>query len=104
MIQWTTPTHIHTVRGVDLSGYDVYVSYKQGRSELNVPAVSLAYDGSDTSITVELTQRQTGMFKAGTVKVQINWVTPDGKRDAVKLKSVEVDENLMTKEVRYVGL
>lgn len=103
MIQWTTPTHVHTVRGVDLSAYDVYVTYKQGRSELTIPAQSVTHDGTDTTVTVQLTQRQTGSFKAGTVKVQINWVTPDGNRDAVLVKSVEVDENLMAKEVGYVG-
>ena len=103
MIQWTTPTHRHIVRGVDLSAYDVYVSYKQGRNELSVPAHEVTYDGSDTTVTVDLSQRQTGSFKAGTVKVQINWVTPDQKRDAVLVKSVEVDENLMAKEVKYVG-
>lgn len=103
MIQWTTPTHRHTVRGIDLSGYDVYVSYKQSRNELTIPAETIAYDGTDTTVTVQLTQKQTGAFKAGTVKVQINWVTPDGNRDAVLVKSVEVDENLMAKEVSYVG-
>ena len=104
MIQWTTPTHEHTVSGIDLTSYDVYVSYKQNRNELSVPAKSMTYDGSKTYVTVDLTQRQTGAFKAGTVKVQINWVTPEGKRDAVLEKSVEVDENLMAKEVKYVGL
>lgn len=103
MIEWTTPTHRHVVRGIDLSAYDVYVSYKQGRTELSIAADSVEYDGTDTTVTVSLTQRQTGQFKAGTAKVQINWVTPDGKRDAVLVKSVEVDENLMQKEVRYVG-
>ncbi len=103
MIQWTTPTHTHTVSGIDLTGFDVWVSYKQGRNELSVLASDVTYDGSKTSVTVELTQRQTGAFKADTVKVQINWVTPDGKRDAVKVKSVECDENLMAKEVNYVG-
>lgn len=103
MIQWTTPTHVHTVRGVDLTGFDVYVSYKQGRNELTIPAGEVAHDGTDTTVTVRLTQKQTGSFKAGTVKVQINWVTPEGNRDAVLVKSVEVDENLMAKEVGYVG-
>lgn len=103
MIQWTTPTHRHTVRGIDLSGYDVYVSYKQNRNELSVKAAEVTFDGSDTTVTVNLSQKQTGSFKAGTVKVQINWVTPDQKRDAVLVKSVEVDENLMAKEVGYVG-
>ena len=103
MIQWTTPTHTHTVKGIDLTGYDVYVSYKQSRNELTIPAKSVSYDGKDTTVVVQLTQRQTGAFKAGSVKVQINWVTPEGNRDAVLVKSVEVDENLMAKEVSYVG-
>lgn len=105
MIEWTTPTHRHVVRGIDLSAYDVYVSYRQGRTELSIAADSVEYDAGegDTTVTVSLTQKQTGQFRAGTAKVQINWVTPDGKRDAVLVKSVEVDENLMQKEVRYVG-
>lgn len=103
MIQWTTPTHTHTVKGIDLTGYDVYVSYKQGRREIDVKADEVAFDGNDTTITVSLTQPQTGQFREGSVSVQVNWVTADQKRDAVKVKSVEVDENLMAREVSYVG-
>lgn len=103
MIQWTTPTHVHTVEDIDLTQYDVYVSYKQGRTEITVPSKDVTYDGKDTKVTVELTQKQTGSFKEGSVKVQVNWVTPDNKRDAVRVKSKDCYENLMPKEVKYGG-
>lgn len=32
MIRYTTPTHEHKVKGIDLSGCDVWVSYQQGQA------------------------------------------------------------------------
>lgn len=46
MIQWTTLTHMHIARGIDLSSYDVYVSYKQGSSWVAVNKVYRKANGS----------------------------------------------------------
>lgn len=101
MIRYTTPTHEHVVHGIDLSGYDVYVSYRQGSKTLNVKADAVSYDGTDSTVTVSLSQPQTGRFRAGKVRVQINWVTSDGKRNAVRPKDMDMDDNLMERVVAY---
>lgn len=101
MIQWTSPTDELRVRGVDLTGCDVWVSYQQRKVELDVKATTVAFDGSDTTVTVELAQAQTAMFKPGTVQVQVNWVTLEGRRDATLAKEDEVHVNLLEHEVAY---
>lgn len=103
MRQFTTPTHTIRLKGVDLTGDNVYVTYTQGRTELEVTEVGVALDGEDTVLTVELTQEQTGGFAyQRTVEVQVNWVTPDGKRDATRIKTIPVDRNNLDRQVEYV--
>lgn len=101
MIRFTTPTQVHTLKGVDLTGCDVYVSYQQGLRGMDIPAESVEYADEDSTITVSFTQKQAGWFREGKVKVQINWVYPNGKRDATDTKEIEVIGNLLSREVRY---
>lgn len=102
MIQFTTPTDVYKVKGVDLSNCKVWVSYQQGTRELDVEADTVSYDGSDTTVSVSLTQRQTAKFRAGRkVKVQVNWVYIDGKRDATVQAEVDVIGNLLERELSY---
>lgn len=101
MIQYTTPTNKHVVKGIDLTGCDVWVSYEQGKRELDMKAADVAFDGEDTTITVRFTQGQTASFKVGEAKVQVNWVYPDGTRDATGQKSVRIEPNLLNREVEY---
>lgn len=103
MIRYTTPTHTHIVDDVDLTGCDVYVSYKQGSREAHFPADEVVLEDGNSKITVDLSQKQTGGFKAGKVSVQINWIYPDGRRDAVASKTIEVLDNLLAKVVYYEG-
>lgn len=106
MIPWTTPTHELTVRGVDLTGYDVYVDYKQGSKSIHIEAADVqavtTETTTDTTVTVELTQEQTGAFSPErAVDVQVNWVTPDGKRDATTVKQIQNGRQLYEKELAY---
>lgn len=101
MIRFTTPTHEHKVKGIDLTGCDVYVSYEQGLVSVDVKATEVSYDGSDSTVTVELTQEQSGRFREGKALVQINWVYPDGKRDATVKKDMDVTGNLLSKVVEH---
>lgn len=101
MIRFTTPTHEHKVKGIDLTGCDVYVSYEQGLTSVDIKASDVSYDGEDTTVTVPLTQLQTAKFRVGKVTVQINWVYSDGKRNAVGTKEMEISRNLMQKVVEY---
>lgn len=104
MRRWTTPTHTIRVKGIDLTGADVWVTYVQGATALEVRNPSMTSDGEDTALTVELTQEQTAGFSPSTpVEVQVNWVTRDGKRDATAIKAIGVERNLMNREQGYVG-
>ncbi len=97
MIQYTTPTHEFVVEGIDLSGCEVWVSYAQKGISVDVQASSVTYDDPDTTVEVDLTQEQTGKFQSGQVQVQLNWLYPNGKRDAVEVKNLVVDRNLIAR-------
>ena len=105
MFQYTTPTDVLFLRGINLEGFDVWVSYQQKKRELDVkvPAASVTYDSETdtTTVTAKLTQEQTGLFGVGTVEVQVNWIGPDDSRDATFIGEEEVFKNLLEKVVRY---
>lgn len=103
MIRYTTPTDELIVKGVDLTGCEVWASYRQRSKKLDVKADSVTYDGTDTTILVPLTQEQTGAFCCGQVAIQVNWLTPEGARDATTIKSVEVGGNLLDRVMEYGG-
>lgn len=101
MIQYTTPTDELVVKGVDLTGYEVWASYRQRSRRLDVQAQSVTYDGEDTTIAIPLTQEQTGAFASGKVAVQVNWLTPEGARDATTIKEISVGSNLLDRVMEY---
>ena len=104
IIQWTNPDVEGIVRGADLRGCKVWVSFQQGKArefDVHPPAVTVAYDGTDTTVTATLTQAQTALLKTGTVQMQVNWVTPENRRDATLVKEEEVYVNLLEREVSY---
>ena len=103
MISWTSITHEHVIKGIDLTGCDVYASYKQGTTTVTAKADSVVYDGTDTKVTVTLKQRLTGLFSAGEILVQVNWIDSSGARNAVRMKPIEVDGNLLPRVIEYVG-
>lgn len=101
MIRYTTPTRTFIVGGYDLTDCHVVVTFKQKiGSSTNVNVVNVedpeaTYDGTDTTLTVPLTQLQTGGFKAGVyAQVQVNFME-DGVRKATKMASIVIDENLL---------
>ena len=102
MRRWTTPTHELVVEGVDLTGCDVYVDYKQGSRTRRVK-VEPSFDGTDTLLEVEWTQEQSAVFKPGDVEVQVNWIHPHGERDATEIVTLEATRNLLNEEVAFDG-
>lgn len=101
MIRYTTPTHEHVVNGVDLTGCHVVVSYEQRNDRIEVQAKSVRYENDQSVVTVSLTQRQTGRLRAGKAKAQINWIYPDGTRNATTCKEIDILENILAREVKY---
>ena len=99
MRRYTTPTVTLTVKGVDLTGMDVLVTFSQACRTLTVENPSMTLDGEDTVISVPLTQVQTGGFADGSVEVQVNWLDGYGHRDATTVGTIEVGRNLLAQVV-----
>ena len=104
MIQWTTPTLRLTVRGADLTGTSVHATIKQGgRDPIEGEVTSVTYDGEAdaTVVLADFTQEQTGRLRKGEATVQLNFVTPDGRRLAVAEKRIEVGDNHIKEVLSY---
>ena len=102
MRQFTTETDEIIVEGVDLTTADVYVTYGQGSRVVTIENPEVAYSGSDSTITVSLTQDETGLFGTGAVRRQVNWVTDEG-RWATDIVTIKVAQNLLKEAKEYVG-
>lgn len=109
MRRYTTPTETLVVEGIDLTGYDVRVTFRQGGRQLTVtdPTIEVLtgqgeqHDRTDTKLTFTLTQAQTGAFQHGVCEVQVNWISSDGARDATEIKQVPVPANLLAEVIEY---
>jgi len=108
MINYTTPTIVLTVEGVDLTGDDVYVSLEQGCHEMvktgNDLIITTDTHGqiTDTIITFTMSQEESASWNFGkSVSVQVNYITPDGVRDATEIKTVSVMRNLLDEVIQY---
>lgn len=109
MIRYTTPTDALKVKGLDLSEYDVYVTFTQkpkgSRSEtiLTVPATNIEFDGEDSDIQITLTQQQTAQFVEGPCSIQVNYIDVNGLRNATKKHTIMVHDNLLKEVLSYGG-
>lgn len=101
MIQFTTPTITIRVQGVDITTYDVDVSLRQTirkyesvhTVDIGGADVAMTLDGSDTLVTVSLSQEQTGGFVEGPVDVQVNYGSGN-LRMATNVVTVQMGRNL----------
>lgn len=96
----TTPTFRHTFKEQDLDlteANNVYVTYRQGSKALTKTGEDIEVEPKQ--VTVYLSQKETLMFKAGTVQAQVNWTGAGGKRAASKIKGIELEDNLLDKVV-----
>ena len=94
--RFTTPPITLKVVGVDITAATVYVTIKQGTTELNLSgaALTLTKVSSDTNITFSLTQAQSGGLNfSAYAEVQVNWIA-GGVRYATEIAKLRVLENL----------
>ena len=98
MIRWTTPTYELTIEGVDLTGFDVYVTFSQHGDVVTVENPTMAVDKGNTTITCSLSQTESAAFRAGEMDVQVNWVDASHNRCATLVKQVPVDAQLLQEE------
>lgn len=105
MKRFTTPSIPMTVP-VDLTGADIYVTIKQGQRKLQKTGsdVISVYDSESgkTTLTVTLTQEETGAFLAEkSATIQVNWIFEGGTRSATNIKKIDVSENLLNEVIEY---
>ena len=101
MIRYTTPTITLTINAVIPEGAKAIVSLRQKKIQLDK---EVTYDRGDktTTLIVELSQSESAKFDASEpVLVQVNWITPDGDRNATKVASVVAFDNLLDKVISY---
>lgn len=108
MIQYTTPTLTFELDDATIGEGDrVWVSIEQkdncGSAEvdIDVPPSGVTVAGSLVTVKVTLTQEQSGRFRPGRAKAQVNWISSDGTRLATKAGWIEVDENILDRVVSY---
>lgn len=101
MIRYTTPTITLTINAVIPEGAKTIVSLRQKNKQLDK---EVSYDRGDktTTLTVYLTQEESSKFcSCDPVLVQVNWILPDGDRNATKVASVVAFDNLLDKVIDY---
>ena len=85
----TTPQSALRCKGVDLSGWDVYVTFEQGTHELTVTDVEVEVVEGGSIVRFELSQEDTLGFKEGTGKVQVR-AFKDGRAIASRKSYIDV--------------
>lgn len=100
----TTQEVTITIIGWNLTGCDIYVTFKQGARKVTRKTMdSVTYANNATKIVLTLTQQETLTFedkKSGLV--QVRWVDASGDAHKTKTAKFDVDELLyeavLTKE------
>lgn len=100
MRRYTTPTIIVRIEGADLTGCDVYLTFRQGRREVTVTEFEGMEVGENaTSLALTLTQLQTAGFdESKPVEVQANVVDYNQYRAASDIKEVTFGRQLLERE------
>lgn len=99
MRRYTTPTHGLRVKNCDLRGCDVMVTYRQRGNAVTITNPAMEFDGTDTTLTVELSQLETGGFGNGRAEVQVNAVDQNNYRAASNILLITLRDNLLAKVV-----
>ena len=102
IIQYTTPSLTFLIPGKDLRSTNVNVRFVQHIDgslsthvvDVTVSSGNISYANSSTTITVPLTQLQTGGFEPGPVEVQADWITSGGNREATFVSVISMNRNL----------
>ena len=106
--RYSTPTHRLRVKGVDISEYDVFVTYKQGHvtktfsgEEVVMETETSEQEGeqvTDTIIFVHMGQADSSLFRDGDIEVQVNWLVGE-QRFATLIATTNATRNLLTEVI-----
>lgn len=93
MTQYTDVLINFTVNGVDMTTVSQpHITFTQDNMVLDVTDISIT-DAQNFSLI--LNQAQTGRFKVGNVKVQLNYINNVGKREASDIAEISATSNLL---------
>lgn len=105
MYRGTTPTIPIRVKGLDLTGAKLFLTFESPTKKqltLECPRdFTVELDGEDTVGAVELTQEQTLMLSATEHSVQIRWIESDGTSNCTDVKKINVRDVLLKGVIRY---
>lgn len=101
MRRGTTPTLTCRVDGADLTDCHIFVTIRQGGYELDIENPEVTATETGCTMTLTLTQEQTLKLKAGTIEIQIRWITSDGTALATDIQEVEVYKILKQGVINY---
>lgn len=77
MIQKTTPTLQFSVKGFDLTGWDVYIYISQSGVNFTIDNPNVVVADGNSAVSCQLSAMQTLALGTGTAYAQI-WATKDG--------------------------
>jgi hypothetical protein len=88
-----------TIRGWDLTGCNIYTTFKQGKKILTKDAANnVTYTNNATKFSVTLSQSETMMFEENAKgKAQVRWVNAGGAAYKTKPAEFNTDELLYEK-------
>lgn len=100
--RYTTPT-LEFEFGLDLTNARLWLSIEQEDGvKIDKEVESFTVDQNVTSFSVTLTQEETAQFKPKkSVTIQLNYIFPDGSRDASSMTVVSTYDNLLNEVKRY---
>lgn len=98
--QFTTPTFTLTFTEKDLDltqARNVYVTFRSDDTLITKTGEDLTIE--EKTISVYLSQEETAKFKVGNVKIQANWITPNGGRGASEVTTYPITDQLLKKVI-----
>ena len=99
--RYTTPTISFEV-DLDLTNAKLWLSLEQGAIELTKEIETFTVDDGKTSFDLTLSQEESAMFEAKPpIDVQLNYIFPDGSRDATEILRLSSYRNLLDEVKEY---
>lgn len=104
-IRGTTPDYILTVKGVDLREMGVIVTIRQGNRELDKGTGDLLItsDGTDSVITLTLSQEDTLYLQEGAAAVQVKFIDAEGVARGTDIQTINVNRALYERVIEYAA-
>lgn len=101
IVQFTSPILAIRVRA-DLADCDIYLTVESISSKDTFKGENVCCVDGVTTFRVDLGQKITGSWKIGTpLRMQINWIAPDGTRGATAIRRAQFTGNLLNEVMNY---